>query len=260
MHKFIKKLEEVLDNKWVMGIITVALFAHMLATPWMPTVYLAGFSSLAARIVISILVLCLVCVHPYYGILLTSVLVVALNEYNNRSAAFQNVSQTLPVSVDMSELDQIYMAPLHTPSQYDKNFKLVAESENISANADTVLAKEPTDVRLLINQHNMQNTSLTGGLHGMFNLSEDQKISAMMKTHPASNTLTQNVEHSYIGSTPYLTDKNLMDAQNNMVEGIDMNALVSNFPEAGKDILDAQALNVHFPRGADPAEGPSSKF
>ena len=31
--------------------------------------------------------------------------------------------------------------------------------------------------------------------------------------------------------------------------------------EAGsKDMLDAQALNVHFPRGADPAEGPGSKF
>ena len=137
MHKVIKKMEEVLDNKWVMGIITVALFAHMLATPWMPTVYLAGFSSLAARIVISILVLCLVCVHPYYGILLTSVLVVALNEYTNRAAGFQNVSQPLPSNSGMSELEGIYMAPLHTPSQYDKNFPLVAQPQNISADADT---------------------------------------------------------------------------------------------------------------------------
>ena len=213
MHKVVKQLESILDNKWVMGVLTVALFAHMIATPWMPLSYLAGFSSLAARIVISVLVLCLVCIHPYYGILLTSVLVVALNEYTNRTAAFQNVSRESSPATAMGELDKIYNAPLHNPKDYDTNFAQNAAPNNISGDADTVLAAESPDIRLLINQHNMQTTSVVGGLHGIFNQTEEQKVDAMMRTHPASSTLTQNVEHSYVGDTPYLTEQNLTDAQ-----------------------------------------------
>ena len=261
MHKLLKQVESTLDNKWVMGIITVLLFAHMIATPWMPTQYLAGFSSLAARIVISVLVLCLVCVHPYYGILLTSVLVVALNEYTNRSAAFQNTSQVIPTVPTMGELDTIYHAPLHNPKQYDQNFPLVAAPQNISSDSDTVLVPDSNDVRKLINQHSMQTTSVTGGLHGIFNQSEEQKMDAMMRTHPASSTLTQNVEHSYVGSVPYLTEQNLADAQTNLVGGVDTNAVISNFPEIGnKQMLDSQGLSTHYPRGVDPSATNASQF
>ena len=261
MHKLLKKVETALDNKWVMGGITVLLFAHMIATPWMPTTYLAGFSSLAARIVISVLVLCLVCVHPYYGILLTSILVVALNEYTNRSAAFQNTAEEIVAVPTMGELDAIYHAPLHNPKQYDQNFPLAAAPQNISADSDTVLVPEFNDVRKLINQHSMQTTSVVGGLHGIFNQSEEQKMDAMIRTHLASSTLTQNVEHSYVGSVSYLTEQNLADAQTNLVGGVDMNSVVSNFPEIGnKQMLDLQGLSTHFPGGVDPSATNACKF
>lgn len=266
-NKNLNKLHNLLDNKWVLGIITIVLFGHMIATPWMPLNYLSGFNSLAARIVISVMVLVLACIHPYYAILLTSVLVIALNEYNNRSSAFQNVmngmngmNNNMNNSND-SELDKIYKAPLHNPKEYDENFPLVNAPDNISEEADTVIKPESRDVRLLINQHNSQTTDVTGGLHGIFNQSEDVKISNMMKMHPSSSTLTDNVAYSYMGETPYLTDDNLNDAQNNLVGGVDANKPLSNFPEIGnKDILDSQGLNNHFPLGMDPSSTQASRW
>jgi hypothetical protein len=261
MHKIVKQLEQFLDNKWVMGVLTVALFAHMIATPWMPLSYLAGFSSLAARIVISVLVLLLVCVHPYYGILLTSVLVVALNEYTNRSATFQNVLPGSPLNANISELDRIYNAPLHEMKMYDKNFQLQNAPENISQGAETILGQVEQDVNMLVNQHSMQTTSVVGGLHGIFNQTEEQKVDYMIKTHPASNTLTDNVRQNFVGTVPYITDQDLIDAQSNIVCGVDPDAPTSNFPELGnKELLDAQGLSAHFPKGNDQAATPGSKF
>ena len=188
-------------------------------------------------------------------------MVVALNEYTNRTAAFQNVSKESSPTTAMGELDKIYHAPLHNPQQYDKNFEIVAAKDNISADADTVLVPEPKDIRLLINQHNMQTTSVVGGLHGIFNQTEEQKLDAMMRTHPASSTLTENMQHSYVGDTEYLTLKNLQDAQSNIVGGVDPDATNSNFPEMGnKELLDTQGLSSHFPRGLDSSASIGSKF
>ena len=119
----------------------------------------------------------------------------------------------------------------------------------------TVLGAVEQNIDMLVNQHSMQTTSVVGGLHGIFNQTEEQKVDAMMRTHPASSTLTQNVEHSYVGDTPYLTEQNLADAQSNLVGGV----ASSNFPELGnKELLDAQGLSSHFPKGFDNA--PGSKF
>jgi hypothetical protein len=262
-NKQLNNFHNFLDNKWVLVVLTVLLFGHMIATPWMPLSYLAGFNSLAARIVISILVLVLACVHPYYAILLTSVLVIALNEYNNRRASFENVmngSMSSNNSSGMSELEKIYMEPVHN-KEYTPNFPVVDAPNNISAEADTVIKPESKDIRMLINQHSSQTTDVTGGLHGIFNQTEDAKISNMMKMHPSSSTLTANVKYSYMGDTPYLTEENLNAAQTNLVGGVDANKPLSNFPEVGnRDILDSQGLNSHFPLGVDPSSTNSSKF
>lgn len=248
----LQKLLYLLDNKWILGFITIILFAHMIVTPWLPLSHLKIHTYLITRIIISIIVLLLVCVHPYYAILLISVQVIALNEYTKRSNTqnFKNINNE-------TELNSIYSYPLHDTFQYKNNE--LPNMENISADADKILELENNDIHLLINQHNMQTTNITGGLHGIFNMDniEENKIN----NHPSSNTITQNIHQNYIGIDEYLTDKNLYDAQMNIIEGIDSSITNSNFPELGnKDLLQKKELQKNFPYGTDSSITIGSKY
>lgn len=81
------------------------------------------------------------------------------------------------------------------------------------------------------------------------NLKEDRELGSRLANtgHPSDSTLTDNLNG-------YITNQNLVDAQNNLICGSDPNKPVEVFDK----ILNAQGLNL--PSGHDKASINSSKF
>jgi hypothetical protein len=137
----------------------------------MPLDYLRVYTLLPVRISLAGLIAILVYFEPYYGLLLASLLVVILTEYNNRISGISNVNR--------SNFDDT--------SKYSyEHLKDVLVKRNTAENAININTPQPLNENQLFNEHNLQATSIQGlgGLHKMF----------ITNGNPADNTLTANVE------------------------------------------------------------------
>lgn len=276
LNKIHKSISNFFLNSKVQLSITFLILLNIVLIRWMPVKYIHIMSTIWMRIIFAILVAYLVCIHPFYGVALTTLLIVILNQNNNNISGFSigkninfddvlNTAEGNYGNSNQKNINQIYHEPIFNPNTYHQSFKLINSPDNISKNSieiknkmnniidntedgELVIKEQPT--KQLYNQHYNQTTNLQGlgGLHDIF----------IQPQHPANNTLTQNIYQKQNGTIPYLNLQNLHDAQNNQVGEID---IISSFPEIGnKLMLDAQGLEPHFPLGRDTHSKYNSTF
>jgi hypothetical protein len=220
-----------MSSKMVFLVMLILMFVHMIVTKWLPTAYLHIYTLLYVRLILAIVVVYLVYIIPYYGILITSVLIVILNEYYSRKSDNMADADDAPVPTGGKG---------HTRSKYSNYsyaegpyYQSPPHGHDINARVNTPLATEPDNVNMLINQHNLQVTDVMGGLHGIFvqdsmnptYLSEDNDVDV---AHPANATLTQNLEGAYQGAIPYVSEYDLWNIQNNTVPPLHSGTSVSS--------------------------------
>ena len=133
-----KKIQNFFLDIRTQYVITALLLLQILFIQFMPYNYVEFFNHFAVRIVIAVIVCILVFINPCYGITLTATFVVILNEYNRRN---KHDNKNMENFMDLND---------------------ISSANNISEEADTVIKPEPSDINELINDHNMQVTSLNG--------------------------------------------------------------------------------------------------
>lgn len=214
LNKLDKNIMSLLDNSLVRFSILLFGAGYLLMIKSIPSNFLTMYNNLYVRILIALVVAYLACFEPFYSVLIASLFILSLQELHNRRVNSEN-RVILEASFRKRKAELEHVLGNNEVKKMDKNYFLEEE-----------VLKDNTDVKVK-------------------NIKEDRDLSVK---DPAYKNLTNNVDASYI------TQRDLINAQSNLVCGSDPDAPVEVFPK----ILNAQGLTS--PSGYNPNASKSSRF
>lgn len=202
--KLHKTVSSQLKNESVLNTLRALLVVKALSVRYLPTELLSVYQTLAARVVVALLVVYLVSIDPILAVLVTVVFVLCLREANNRSAS-----------------------ALEATAQAD--VKDNVDSEDVSELAPVVVADATNEVPPMVEPETVED--------GDAPVVEPEVVLADLPLegeHPVDKTLTENIS---LGSPEF---RQLDAVQSNNVTGTDPDEPVKSF----KETLDAQGLSL----------------
>lgn len=224
MNKILNKLDKnimaLLQNNVVRLLLLLLAISYLFMIKKIPSRVLNMYNNLYVRVLIALIIAYMACFEPFYSVVVASLFILSLQELHNRRVNNEN---RMSLQVNMNKI------------MNKRNSNNNADLDHVLG--DNKIAKMNKNV-FLEEQVLNKNTDVK-----IKNIKEDRDISV---SDPAYSTLTNNVS--------YITNKNLIDAQSNMICGSDPDAPVEVFPK----ILNAQGLNE--PSGFNAKASRASKF
>ena len=239
--KFISFLEEPIIKYTVLIFITLLIiFIEKIDTSVLEVFDLCIF-----KIVYSLLIAYTACFDPIYAIILTTFLIMAIQELHNRKTklaisthklAEKKTTNSNPNTNTNSNMKQTFI-----PSKLNDN--------NNTQTSQSVVYESMPDKDILINNKSVYDFINKGSLQKTPDSNDTLEAEYDYYEDPAFKTITNNLqEKNMIGKNEFfVTDDDLVNAQINTQPGVDQNTSMKAFT---RNILNIQGL----PNGFDPKQ------
>ena len=232
--KFISFLEEPVIKYSVLILITLLIiFIEKIDTKVLEVFDLCIF-----KIVYALLIAYTACFDPIYAIILTTFLIMAIQELHNRRT--KNAIATHKLSKKSSSnntLKQTFITSQHN------------NSTNQTQPTQSVVHDSIPDKDILINNKTVYDFINKGSLQKIPDIKDTLEAEYDYYEDPAFKTITKNLEekNKISKNEIFITDDDLINAQTNTEPGVDQNTAMKAFTS---NILNIQGL----PNGYDPKQ------
>jgi hypothetical protein len=239
--KFISFLEEPIIKYSVLILITVLIiFIEKIDTK-----VLEVFDVYIFKIVYALLIAYTACFDPIYAIILTTFLIMAIQELHNRKTKLAIKTHKLTKnSVNNTNTSNVKQTLI--PS---KMSSLHSSNTNKTQTSQSVVYESMPDKDILINNKTIYDFINKGSLQKIPDSKDTLEAEYDYYEDPAFKTITKNLEEkNRIGKNElYVTDEDLINAQTNTEPGVNQNTAMKAFTS---NILNIQGL----PNGYDPKQ------
>ena len=239
--KFISFLEEPIIKYSVLILITLLIiFIEKIDTNVLEVFDLCIF-----KIVYALLIAYTACFDPIYAIILTTFLIMAIQELHNRrtksAITTHKLTQNSINTNNHTNTKQTFM-----PSQINS---IHSSNSNQKQTIKSVIDKSIHDKDILINNKTIYDFINKGSLQKIPDIKDTLEAEYDYYEDPAFKTITKNLEEkNKIGNNKlYVTDEDLLNAQTNTEPGVNQNTAMKAFTS---NILNIQGL----PNGYDPKQ------
>ena len=239
--KFISFLEEPIIKYSVLILITLLIiFIEKIDTKVLEVFDLCIF-----KIIYALLIAYTACFDPIYAIILTTFLIMAIQELHNRRTNFAIKTHKLSQNgISNSNINTSNTKQTLIPSQISP---LQSSNSNKKQTSQSVVYESMPDKDILINNKTIYDFINKGSLQKISDSKDTLEAEYDYYEDPAFKTITHNLEKKNMFSKNelFVTDNDLINAQTNTEPGVDQNTAMKAFTS---NILNIQGL----PNGYDP--------
>lgn len=288
------KIHHKLESYTTKMVIRVLLIVHILVTKYLPEWYLGLINNLSVRIILALFVVYLAFIDIISASLLAMLFIFAVQEVNSRKAAVATTTAVLvavarannvPTTTSLAAPTQASTTTTIPPgvivtdqipvSSYGNAGALVVPGSSVPGEdyagqvGDLSITKEIAAGRgvqvvngvasIKVNMDQISNSgSLAVGnynpqsdIEGFVSQSANNSLPTDEYDHPATKTLTENVR---VSQTGYVTPKNLVDAQVNSAQGVEVQDTIPASIGTWSPVWNAQGMSGELvTAGLDPS-------